>query len=1128
MNNSSPDAKKKSQLYKIWRCIRNEASTDRMEFKAFNVISFLRAQLSVKEGLHMYRNFCEADFAPKLMQNRYIKKDYNFFILQRMPLDNKQTESDLINWFVETIYFFQEKINEFIEIRDVFYKNLLLGQYIEAQKALDEIEKITGCSLWLSNARLALYFFTNNTDETTKADKEYRLLDCELSKSILLYCVAKSSVLVSADRYLYSIGKMIEEARLAGYVDGEEGIQFRHDFNPTVKYISIKRIMNHDCDTTLVDIYCNLLRFIAYLYVQNIDINNSISSLQKINNVIHDRVLHVATDRVSENSNKYDSHDFLHQKISIEYCKGNYECAIEMIEEILSTSPHASEFYELYAKSLLSTGRNKSELNGPIGEIIDLYMDIIRSSKVSLIKRLHKIFHVLSFTTWSYPLQAFIEKHNQNTSSEHIYNIYAFNDVTSLRHSIFSLKDVNSISQLRQYCFNEYSKWIQLKFSADIDFFNKDFEQAKRQYQDLLNYHSEIGKHTNITAKICECYFMNNEQNDAITLLANQIRTRSNISSFPVGAIAKYIADTSTYSDEHLLLENQCLILNHYNRNISPEYVHVVSNIAENIIENRDCYSNRELIANLSSFNNEFLMYVLTSDVLEGMVNIFNSKRDVLYTRLSILYHLVRIYSESNDELYKTALVEFNGTHQKIIAALCSAEAGNGKISVDKEQLKTYLLGKVDNELNQIKNLDNREYKEIYLSPDSTILSTGVELKYEYEYAYIKDDFHNKLHLLIIHLVEEYTVNRLYGIDQSLNVGIRHGGMLTLLWSPMRKYNLAANKISKGKFVVDDVWKSNFKINFNYFKDTVLQPISERIIDFNKELSSIYLDYKSKVHVNTGEFVDGSKLFFYTVPTSLIKNIGENIDGMSASSFIENIFYELDKQTSEIIASLPETLIKPLRDDINSAFNSFQKDIGKYKIEELSRSIVSAKNEILSKVDILQEWFAWQKSSNTELTLAVAVEKAAQVCQELHQPLRLNIVTNDDTKTNFEGRFFQSLVQLFHLIIDNACKHSGLSEQIELICNLTETSDHLKIIFSNPILKCTDELLERMRSKNLVINQDFIEGALQENDSGLFKMKRILSHDLRLENRIVFYVNDSNFTIEITFKKAFQNENINS
>ncbi|MGL4764941.1 MAG: hypothetical protein ACRC2N_07935 [Aeromonas sp.] len=1126
MNNSSPEAKKKSQLYKIWKYTRNEVSTDRMEFKAFKVISFLREELSVKEGLHMYRNFCEADFAPKLMRNRYIKKDYNFFILQRMPLDNKQSESDLINWFVETIYFFQDEINEFIKIRDRFYKDLLLGQYAEAKKALDEIESIAGCSLWLSNARLALYFFTNDSDAITKADKDYRLLNCELSKSILLYCVAKSSVLVSADRYLYSIGKMIEEARLAGYVDGEEGIQFRHDFNPTVKYVSIKRIMNHDCDTTLVDIYCNLLRFISYFYIQNIDINNSINSLQKINNVIHDRVLHVATDRISGNLDNYDSHDMLHQKASIEYCKGNYELAIEMIEKILSTSPYSSEFYELYAKSLLSTGREKSELHGPIGEIIDLYMDIIRSSKVGLIKRLHKIFHVLSFTTWSYPLQAFLEKHNQNTSSEHIYNIYAFNDTTSLRHSIFSLKDVNSISQLKQYSFNEYSKWIQLKFSADIDFYNKDFEHAKKQYKELLNYHSEIGKHTNITAKICECYFMNDEQNEAISLLANQIRTRSNISSFPVGKIAKYIADTSTYSDDKLLLENQCLILNHYNRNISPEYIHVVSNIAENLIENRDCYSNRELIVNLNSFNNEFLMYVLTSDVLEGMVNIFNSKKDVLYTRLSILYHLVRIYSESNDELYKTALVEFNGTHQKIIAALCTAEAGNGKISVDKEQLKTYLLGKVDNELNQIRNMDNREYKEIYLSTESAPLSTGAELKYEY--AYVKDDFHNKLHLLTIHLVEEYTVNRLYGIDQSLNVGIRHGGMLTLLWSPMRKYNLAANKISKGKFVVDDVWKNNFKINFNYFKDAVLQPLSERIIDFNKVLSSIYLDYKSKVHVNTGEFVDGSKLFFYTIPASLIKMIGENIDSMSASAFIENIFYELDQQTNEIISSLPETLIKPLRDDINAAFNSFQKDIDKYKIEELSRSIVSARNEIISKVDILQEWFAWQKSSNTELTLAVAVEKAAQVCQELHQPLKLSIVTSDETKTNFEGRFFQSLVQLFHLIIDNACKHSGLAEQIELTCELTETLDHLKIIFSNPILKCTDELLERMRIKNSVINQDFIEGALQENDSGLFKMKRILSHDLRLENRISFYVNDSIFTIEIVFKKAFQNENINS
>ncbi|MFQ2197039.1 hypothetical protein ACK33S_03720 [Aeromonas hydrophila] len=1115
MKTSSPDAKKKSQLYTIYNSIRHETSIDRMEFRAFNIISILREQLSIKEGLHMYRNFCEADFASKLIRNRYIRSNYNFFVFYRMPLDEKQNESDVVNWIIETIYFFKTEINEFIKSRDIFYKNLLLGNYHIAESTLSDIERITGCSLWLSNAKLALFFFKNDSDSIANADREYRTLNCELSKSILLYCVAKSNILVSADRYLYAIGKMIEEARLAGYVDGEEGIKFRHDFNPTLEYKSIKKIMSHDCDITLVDMYCNLLRFISYLYIHNIDLNGSASNLKKIQSVIDDRSLHVLTDRISGELSYRDEYDNLHTSISIDYCKGNYHDVILKIKNILLNKPHASEYYELYAKSLLSTGEEKSNLYGPIDEIINLYMNIIRSSKVNLIKRLQKIFHVLSFTSWVYPLQAFLEKHNQNTSSENVYNIYAFNDATSLRDSIFSLKDTDSIAKLKEHGFSDYSKWIQLKFYADINFYNKNFEQAKIQYQELSNYHSEVSKHTNITAKICECYFMNNEENEAISIIANQIKYRKDVACFPVGKIAKYIAETSIYSDDNLSLENRCLTLNYYNRNISPDYVHVVSNIAENIIENQNCYTNRDLITRLNTFNHDFLMHVLTSDVLEGMVNIFSSKRDVLYARLSILYHLVKLYSEKNNELYNTALVEFNGTHQKIVAALCSAEAGNGKISVDKEQLKTYLLEKVDNELNQIRKLDSREYKEVILTADN------VNSSEEFEYAYVKDDFHNKLHLLTIHLTEEYTVNRLYGVDQSLNVGIRHGGMLTLLWSPMRKYNLAANKISKGKFVVDDAWRNNFKINFNYFKEAILQPVSERIIDFNKKLSSIYLDYKSRVHVNTGEFINGDKFFFYTTPASLIKHLGENIDSISASMFIDNVFYELDQQTSNIISSLPSTLIAPLRNDISFAFSTFQKDTEKYKLEELSRSIVSAKNEILSRVDILQEWFAWQKASNTELTLAVAVEKAAQVCQELHQPLKLSIELIDKTKTNFEGRFFQSLVQLFHLIIDNACKHSGYSEQIELTCHLTEQKNSLTIKFSNPILKCTDDLKTRIHYKNAIINKDFIEGASQESDSGLFKMKRILSHDLRLKNEILFHISDSAFTIEMTFEKDF-------
>lgn len=50
---------------------------------------------------------------------------------------------------------------------------------------------------------------------------------------------------------------------------------------------------------------------------------------------------------------------------------------------------------------------------------------------------------------------------------------------------------------------------------------------------------------------------------------------------------------------------------------------------------------------------------------------------------------------------------------------------------------------------------------------------------------------------LLYKITNAYTLDKLYGLDQSLNMGIRHGGFVNLLWAPLKRNNISAKNMMK-------------------------------------------------------------------------------------------------------------------------------------------------------------------------------------------------------------------------------------------------------------------------------------------------------------------------------------------
>ncbi|WP_417651241.1 hypothetical protein, partial [Klebsiella sp. FR21CHOU2579] len=281
---------------------------------------------------------------------------------------------------------------------------------------------------------------------------------------------------------------------------------------------------------------------------------------------------------------------------------------------------------------------------------------------------------------------------------------------------------------------------------------------------------------------------------------------------------------------------------------------------------------------------------ILTLDVLDGMSSIVENDIDVLKCRLNINREILSSKEQYTEKDIESALEEVRQIFYKTVVEICSNEAGDGKIYVDKPALKNKLI-----------NDATKLFDEIYNEKDREItfdFNENVNVRYENEsssMSYYSSDknFVNKILDLLYVVYSAYALDKIYGLDQSLNMGIRHGGLINLLWYPLKNNDLAAIKSKDNKFSPNPIWR-NF---FGYFQESTLAKVDEALISFNYRVHKLVSEVKSKINVNIGEYGTNEKWFNYIPDYDMQLLVATNFDSYNTESFIEEMFLHLDEYT---------------------------------------------------------------------------------------------------------------------------------------------------------------------------------------------------------------------------------------
>lgn len=1106
MKQDSIAKKKEIDAHNIRVILMRHKEINDKESSLFKYFNHLRSQ-NINTSLHTYRNFLEMPEAKEIMDYRYKNHSYEVGnVISYGATEN--TIEDYIKWVSLTLKYYADDINKFIIKKNQYITSLLKSDFELSKKIIEEIESFSGKSLWSITNHLAILYFNQDTQEYNALSKSFFSIPHELSRSHLNYEYIRCNNSISPERYHFFIGKMIEEFRLSGDMEAESLLLYRHSFDPSSDYSDISNIYQQTYEQRLIDIYCSFIKILSYIEIKNTKINICHREILNLATSINDRELRILASRlfpddlsiVPKDDLQNDYEDTIHL-----YLKEEYDKVVTSAENILTKNPNFSVIYIPYVKSLIRSN-SRTNMKDLLGDIINNIYDIfLEENFEKRIEDLNKTYHVLLHHPWAQIFACILAEYD-GSDSLNIPPKFNFLDNTSLYSNKLSLREKNE----HYYDSIGIPSWRKHKFLAEMFYYQKDYRKSLIHYKLINNDYNE-----QVKSKVIQCLFHLDQKNESIKMLCTELLNGRNPKSLPLVLISKYIDNISKYSQDNSDLFNKAVSLHYYNNSFNNGFVQTLSNICENYLENLQI-ENVDQIHHDSNINKFLLEKILTLEVLDGISSIIENDSDLLKCRLLINREILANEKSYSQEEISKAIEEIRYLFYKKVVEVCSIEAGEGKIHVDKAALKNKILGEIAKFFVNINAETDREI-EFDFNESIDVAFSGSKDKLSY-YTSEKMFFNKTLDLLYF-LYSSYSLDKLYGLDQSLNMGIRHGGLVNLLWYPLKNNNLAALKSKDNVFQPNPIWRNLF----GYHRESVLIKIDNALVEFNIRMHKLINSTKSKVNVNMGEFNSIEKWFNFIPDFELQLSVATKFDSYTPEALLDEVFLYLDEYTDTLLENIRVEYIPELENQIMDEIESLETELNNLKINfvNLKRAISKSKVDMKDSLDLLYKWFAWSGESKTSFDMKAAIDKAISAVQQFHSWMSISLNQVNTSNAQFKGRYFTDAVMILTLLFENAVKHSNFKDFCNINIKVNETNNKLNITVSNEISNpMSPKELKVLSDINSDLEKNMLDNSTKDNGSGLYKVKKILTHHFKTDSIVSVYCEDTKFEIFISFSKV--------
>jgi len=1019
-------------------------------------------------------------------------------------------------------------INRYVEYKRDIDRYVLLGNYKQARDIIEKVNKELSYSYWAATYQIKIERLENGLDACTKL---YNRLFQE-NKTIVqyvYYCAYRSS----------SLDFILDDVKRALVSDNVQQATLINNYliSHCMPYLGFTEgdWMCTDMNSSIIDLYNNLINFLPNLKEET-QIDPTVTGYLKIlNSYIKDKYLNKlcylfgASDNASEDEER--------TTILEAYWNEAYDQVQQMSQAYLLKNVDDFEIQSIYLKSQILRGGHldKPEGNSPLIDLIRYHYSEILAHKSNLVfhkRRLYNIcrsqYHILGLRY----LHSLLEGIDTIDINEVNGKLWKYSDYNTPLDACFYkdkktremyIKEITNESTFWNNVFDEHPKNISTEcFEISLASLKGDelFGQIKNRFAEdkVASYIKDL-----IATYIFNHYIDNQKDIEGIKFY---VESRLTDKALTIG-----------FRDKDIII---ALVENNTLAQIIPLDLSVFSEMAgadpETIYFIYKKYLKKCCVSKASeiSVNGDeklryFLERVATPKVLTLHVLRFKSVTQVMEERRTICSNLYDYYQEKsiNDEISTICrdikIMELNN------------QVDESKIYVDIQSIKENEIEEARDLYDMFESASNQvAYQDLVVGEIiSRLADFGVQMSYVHvdengelkvdKGAFEQVNYRRDILIQLFKIIrDKFLFNPKYGLDNYLSTRIRHGTLVNKLRNHFEERQLVTNTI-EGEYSHNEYWISQqFKL-----KDNKTLECIKLFESFSRGIDVIIDEVKdSYIQVQTEENQEKSQgCFDYD-----LKYFADDIDNLlyneTVTSFdicFQLIVDSLWQRTEKCLEQM-RTILNDAQAEMIVLLHSLQRDVISVigddhpKKDFFNDAISFCQNGIQTDFQIVTKWFKRSNYVDFDFTMDQVIRTSLDFIQRNNKN-QLRTKVKDESTSTFQGRYFGTLYDIFHDLLNNALNYERTTG-IGGVCDICveENDGKLMIEVSNPIRK---EDVFKLKQKVDEINKNLAETigkgkTRNEKNSGCSKIYNAVKYHLGSQsNQYSNDVRDEKFVVTI-------------
>ena len=1027
-----------------------------------------------------------------------------------------------INWVIQCLKKHKTILRQFVYLRDKVEKNILLGEYSQAERLLEESINCIGYTVWYYEMTLTIAGLQDDLSKSIGIVSNFNTIHKDLKRGfvpiVLSNLLSRCQRAVPSYEYDADLYSRYKKNRTEFQNDRYNYYLFRLNYyqNFDIDDLSVTLIM--ESLNSVVDRYI-LMSYVLRSYIIKGEKSKDVVGSYAIS------LYHITLDRCwipyillkpyKKLPEEYYDKDFI--SILDKYYTGAYDNVIAECKDYLSNKPYVFDVLKLYCRALLFNNNGFKPITNNVDSVLNEVAKLIHSvmteqdnaTSLDLLYQRSKNLYGLSFVSG---LDYYIKEEKKWVKNPwlHLSSMTYFdplfttafdNNEEKLSYLDWGLKhDEGSVvisyqkRRVEKLTTEESNvvDYIREVDNAKITFENEEYEKAIVLWNSIIEKNTEYIPTVQTAVEYTFMSYINmgiyNRQKAIRFYVDKYIDNKAFVSKVNT---RQFMIDIKNSRYDGLKNDIDFLIFVFLNAENYPQKQFVL----ESYCKYKNVVYPSELLAKLKRKDPkmiELFLYLLVTDDLLYHHYKLKSTLEVLDEKIKIASYLKSSFPDNN--LYSNMCTELM---HEIVAYRGMKKLDDSKIFVNEDAIMKYELCKIDDLYDRFKKQaafvrSNR----VFLLVNSTDFSHNNAADLIDDIATYSNNAIEEVALQFFNVIRFAFLKSRFGLGTYLSTRIRHGVFEGELRSDLERLNLILSQ-SGQQYMPCDYWREEYSLDIEMRKN--LYNAQAKFSDSIDTLISSFKDSVIQIRVDEDDEKKGE--FDYTVNTKelcdrLMEIESKTHDRFSFCKDVIAYLWEITESRLEIIRARISKELKPgIFRHLQTLEQCFDSLSGHDTLcADLKTAINNARAALTNKLTKVENWFYRQETKfedfDIENHIRMTMEQASRYYPDVQYQMKWNIVP---LNAQIRSEYSSSMFDLFFIFLTNMLRYSKNTKiRIFQINSQMMDEGKIKITLINDL---QDKIQEDELNHIFEEMMNDVTKLQQEGGSGLVKAMTIVKYD---------------------------------